>query len=431
MEKLALFGGKKVIEKEKEEMFQWPILTEEDDAAVLDVLHKRAMSGVEITMKFEKEMAAWLGVKYALGYCNGTSGILGALWACGVGAGDEVICPSMTYWASAGPVLTLGAAVNFADIKKDTMCIDPDDIEKRIGPRTKAIMVVHYGGYPCDMDKIIPIAKKHNLKIIEDASHAQGCLYHNQMCGTFGDVSVMSLMTAKSFAIGEAGMLFTNDRNIYERAMAYGFYERTGAHSEFFKANVMITDPKLKHYAGIPLGGFKHRMHQMSSAIGLVQLKSFAKRSAENDRAMKYFWSLLEDIKSIHPHMVKEEGCTMGGWYYPCGIFDYEQYGKGSLEKICKAINAEGVAMCEPCKNSALHLHPVFQDLDLFSTGKPTMISFTDRDVRQGKGACPVSEEISEFAFAVPWFKHLDKPEIEKYAQVFRKVFSQLVVILK
>ena len=145
--------------------------------------------------------------------------------------------------------------MNFAEIDPETLCIDPEDIEHRIGPRTKAIMVVHYGAHPCDMDRISEIAVKHGLKVIEDASHSQGSFYKGRPCGALSDVSVMSLMSAKSFAIGEAGMLFTNDRLIYERAISYGFYEKTGASSDFFTANNLLTDPELLKYSGVPVGG--------------------------------------------------------------------------------------------------------------------------------------------------------------------------------
>ncbi|MDD3820556.1 MAG: DegT/DnrJ/EryC1/StrS family aminotransferase, partial [Spirochaetales bacterium] len=126
MNKLAIHGGEPSIKTEPKELFLWPIITEEDEKAVLDVLHARTMSGTEITKQFEREMAAWLGVDYALGYCNGTAALLGAMYAAGIGAGDEIICPSMTYWASAAPALSLGAAVNFAEIEEESLCIDPD-----------------------------------------------------------------------------------------------------------------------------------------------------------------------------------------------------------------------------------------------------------------------------------------------------------------
>ncbi|MDD5598898.1 MAG: DegT/DnrJ/EryC1/StrS family aminotransferase, partial [Victivallaceae bacterium] len=127
MNRLALSGGKKSITENHEAMFHWPIVTAEDEAAVLDVLRRGTMSQTNITKEFEKEFAAWLGVKYALGYCNGTASLAAAMWACGVGMGDEIICPSMTYWASCTAALSLGASVNFCDIKADTLCIDPAD----------------------------------------------------------------------------------------------------------------------------------------------------------------------------------------------------------------------------------------------------------------------------------------------------------------
>lgn len=410
----------------------WPIVTPDDEEAVLSVLRDRSMSGTEITKKFEREMAAWLGVEYALGYCNGTAAIQGALWAAGLRAGDELICPSMTYWASAAPALSLGAAVNFAEIDPITLCVDPSDIERRIGPRTKAIMVVHYSAHPCDMDRIMPIARKHGLKVIEDASHAQGSLYKGRKCGSFGDVSVMSLMTAKSFAIGEAGMLFTSDRSIFERAVSFGFYERTGSGSEFFSPDNQISDPALARYAGIPQGGCKQRMHQMSSAVGRVQLRSYDDRIKEIDSAMAYFWDSLSGTPRLLPHRVPAgQGSTMGGWYYPLGLFDRGSYPKGTLAKVCAALRAEGVSAAATAKNGPLHLHPAFIDMDLFGLGKPTITAFAERDVRQGPGSLPHAEGIADRAFSVPWFKHFLKSEIDRYVAAFRKVFSRLDEIVE
>ena len=225
---LAVNGGKPVLELEPEDMFHWPIVTAEDEEAVCAVLRTGKMSGTDITKQFEKEYVAWTGAKYALATCNGTAALQEALWACGVCAGKEVIAPSMTYWASCACIITLGAEINFADIQADTLCIDPDDIEHRINERTTAIMVVHYGGYPADMDRINAIARKHGIKVIEDVSHAQGALYKRRMCGTLGDISATSLMGAKALAVGEGGMVLTNSRELYEKCMLFGHYERLG-----------------------------------------------------------------------------------------------------------------------------------------------------------------------------------------------------------
>ena len=147
-----------------EEMFHWPIVTAEDEEAVVAIMRAGIMSGTDVTRKFEKEFAAWLGTAYALGTCNGTAAIQEAFYACGVGPGTEVICPSMTYWASAAPAVSLGADVVFADIDPDTLCIDPEDIEHRITSRTRALIVVHYAGHPAEMDEICAICRKHGVK---------------------------------------------------------------------------------------------------------------------------------------------------------------------------------------------------------------------------------------------------------------------------
>ncbi|MGI2298117.1 DegT/DnrJ/EryC1/StrS family aminotransferase, partial [Paenibacillus sp. GXUN7292] len=195
---LALLGGTKTIKEEHVEMFKWPIITEEDETAALAVIRSGAMSGTDITKQFEKEFAQWLDMQYALGFNNGTSSLLAAMYGCKVGMGDEIICPSVTYWASALPAYALGATVVFAEIDPTTLCLDPNDIEHRITERTKAIVVVHYLGHPADMDAIMAIAQKHNIKVIEDVSHAMGGYYKGQRVGTIGDVGAMSLMSGKS-----------------------------------------------------------------------------------------------------------------------------------------------------------------------------------------------------------------------------------------
>jgi len=425
-EPLALEGGPRTVTSDPGDIFRWPIVTEEDEAAVLEVLRRGAMSGTDVTKQFEAEFARWMGMDYALAYPNGTEALRAAMWAVGVGVGDEIICPSMTYWASAAPALSLGAAVNFADIEPDTLCIDPNDIEHRICPRTKAIVVVHYAGHPADMDPILDIARRHGVPVIEDVSHAQGALYKGRKCGTMGDIAAMSLMSGKSFAIGEGGMMVTNDRRLYERCIAYGHYERTGVRTNYNPADPQVTDDSLKAFAGVPIGGFKHRMHQLSSAMGRVQLRYYDARIAEIQRAMNRFWDLLEGIPGVHPHRPpKGSGSTMGGWYHARGLYRAEELGGLPAARFCEAVRAEGVSMCYPGANFPLHTHNVFHWGDALNAGKPTMIAFTERDVRQGPGTLPVAESIGEIVIGVPWFKH-DRPEIiAEYAAAYRKVALQ------
>lgn len=419
---LAMNGGSRTVTLEQDDAFKWPIVTSEDEAAVVQVLRDGTMSGSDITRQFEREFADWMGMELGLGYCNGTAALLGAMWACGVGAGDEIICPSMTYWASAAPALQLGAAVHFADIDPTTLCIDPDDIEHRIGPKTKAIVVVHYAGHPCDMDRILPIAKKHGVKVIEDVSHAQGTLYKGRMVGTFGDIASMSLMSGKSFATGEAGIMVTNDRLLYERCIAFGFYERTGVRTAWNAADAQVTNEDLLEFAGAPLGGVKHRMNQTCSAMGRVQLKYYPERIAEIQSAMNRFWDLLDGVPGLKAHRPPSgSGSTMGGWYSARGLYRAEELGGLPIETFCEAVIAEG-SITGAGSNRPLHLHPLFHTADIFRMGKPTMIAFGQRDVRQGEGSLPVSEASVHTTCAVPWFRK-DRPElIEQHAAAFRKV---------
>jgi dTDP-4-amino-4,6-dideoxygalactose transaminase len=420
---LALLGGPKAVTADPEDMFTWPIITREDEEAALDVLRRGAMSGTDVTKQFEDDFKAWLGVDYALAFNNGTASLQAAMFGCGVGVGDEVICPSITYWASGLPALSLGATVVFADIDPVTLCLDPNDIEHRISDRTKAIVVVHYFGYPADMDPIMAIARKYGIKVIEDVSHAHGGVYKGQKLGTIGHVGAMSLMSGKALAVGEGGMLVTNDREIYERALAFGHYERYGQH---------IRTESLRPYIGLPLGGYKYRMHQVSSAVGRVQLKHYDARHAEIAKAMNYFWDLLEGVPGLRAHRPeKGSGSMNGGWYAARGRYIPEELGGLSVTRFCEAVRAERVADCYPGCNLPLHRHPLFREADVYGHGRPTRIAHAFRDVRALDAHLPVSETIAAKLYTVPWFKHYRPEIIEQYAAAYRKVAENAHKLLK
>ena len=428
MSKLAINGGTPEFQPQElgnnNPALRWPVYTQEDEDAVLDVMRNRKMSGTDITKKFEQAYAEYVGAEHVLGYCSGTASLHAAMWACGVGAGDEVIAPSLTYWATCTAALSLGAAVNFADIDPVTLCLDPKDIEHRICERTKAIIVVHYMGYPADMDAIMQIARKHNVKVIEDASHAHGCLYKNQMTGTIGDIAGQSMMTGKSFALGEAGVVITNNRNLYERCISYGHYERTGVANNFNSSARYITDPELIKFAGIPLGGRKDRMNQWCSALGLVQLKYFAERIEGIEEAMQYLADEMDKLPGLKVHRPQRgSGTTKGAWYSSCCHYAPEELDGLPVEKFIAAMQAENVAI-GGLGNFPLHLHNVFNEADLFNQGKPTALAFGQRDVRQGKGALPVSEITPSRIFRYSRFTKLDKDLIGRFVNTIKQVID-------
>ena len=416
MSQLALLGGPKAVQSDPGDTFRWPIITPEVEEAVLEVLRAGKMSGIDVTKEFEKEYAAWQGVQYALAHNNGTAALHAAMFGVGIGKGDEIICPSITYWASCLPVFSLGGTVVFADIDPETLNIDPNDIERRITERTKAILVVHYQGYPADMDRIMAIARRHRLAVIEDGSHAHGALYKGRMVGSIGDVSAFSLMSGKSLACGEGGILLTNDRRIYERAMIFGHYERAAD----------ITLPDLAEGVGLPWGGYKYRMHQLTSAVGRVQLRNYPAQMAEIDEAMNHFWDLLEGLPGIRAHRPpKGSGLTMGGWYMPSGLYHPEELSGLSLYRFCQAVSAEG-SICVPGCNKALHLHPLLNTVDVYGQDRPTRLANLPDgvDIRQPPGSLPIAEGIQERVFGVPWFKRFRPKVIEEHAAAFRKVIE-------
>lgn len=421
MSELALLGGPQAVQGDPGDLFAWPIVTPEIEEAVLDVLRAGAMSGTGVTRELEREYAAWHGVGYALAHSSGTAALQGAMYGVGVGVGDEIICPSITYWASCLPVYALGGTVVFCDIDPETLCIDPDDVEHRITERTVAIVAVHYAAHPADMDRLLDIARRHDVALIEDPSHAHGALYKGRLVGTMGDVAGFSLMSGKSLACGEGGIMITGDQRIYERALAFGHYAR---HRD-------ITLDDLAAAAGLPWGGYKYRMHQLTSAMARVQLAHYAEEMAEIDRAMNLFWDLLDGVPGLGDHRPTTENTTKGGWYAPHGLYRAEELGGLSITRFCLAVAAEGVP-CSPGCNKALHLHPVFNTLDIYGHGRPTRIANLPEgvDVRQPPGSLPVSEGVQHRVFTIPWFKRYHPELIEQYAAAYRKVAEGFEALL-
>jgi len=423
MSKLALLGGEKTIKVDTpREMFDWPIINKGMEDAAVKVIRDRMASGVGLSKEFERGFADWHGVKYGLAHVNGTAVIQAAFYALGVGVGDEIICPSITYWASCISAMSLGASIVFADIDPDTLCIDPVDIEKRITKRTKVIVVVHYMSMPADMDRIMALAKKYDIKVLEDVSHAHGALYKGKMVGTFGDAACFSLMTGKSFSIGEGGMLLTDNRDVYERALLWGHY---GRHNE-------IENEELKEISGLPHGGCKNRLNQMASAIGIEQLKKYPGEMKEIDKAMNYFLDQLEGLPGIRTHRpAPDSGTTKGGWYACRGLYRPEELGGLSARRFCEAVTAEG-ALTSPGCNKALHTHPLFNSVDVYHCGTPTnLANLPDGvDVRLNDNDLPVSAAIHGRAFSLPWFKHFKPEIIDQYAAAFRKVIENYEELL-
>jgi perosamine synthetase len=206
--------------------------------------------------KFEEKFADKTQVKYAASVSNGTVALHVALLALGIGAGDEVIVPTLTYVASVNAISYTGARPIFADSLRDTWQIDPSEIEKKITVNTKAILVVHLYGHPCDMDRIMSIAKRHNLFVVEDCAEAFGSLYKNIPVGGIGHIATFSFFGNKTITTGEGGMVITNDKELYRRTM-------------HLKGQGLAFNRQYWH----DVVGYNYRMTNICAAIGLAQLE--------------------------------------------------------------------------------------------------------------------------------------------------------------
>ncbi len=244
-----------------------PDITDSEIKAVSDVLKTGHLSTGPIVTEFENEIAKYLGDSlYAVALNSCTAGLYLALLACGIGEGSEVIVPTWTFAATAHVVLWAVARPVLCDIQDSSLNIDIEKIESLINSKTKAIIPVHFAGYPCEMDKIIDIAKKHNLVIIEDAAHAIGSRYKDKKIGNFGDVTVFSFYATKNLTCGEGGMAVSKNKKIIERIRKVSYF---GINKQAFNRYTQKGD----WYYEIEEIGYKYNMDSIHAAIGLVQLR--------------------------------------------------------------------------------------------------------------------------------------------------------------
>ena len=245
--------------------------------------------------RLEKEVAKKFGTKYALAVNSGTSALIASLIACGIGPGDEVIVPGYTFFASASAVVVAKSIPVIAEID-ETLTIDPDDIEKKITSQTKAIIPVHMRGLPCNMDRIMEIAKKNNLKVIEDCAQADGGSYKGKYLGSFGDTGCFSFDFFKIIATGEGGMIITDDEKIYIRAQSWHDTAACWRPNRYEKERI----------PGELFCGENYRMSQIEGAIGLVQLRKLDSYLNSLRKNKKILLEELNGMKGLRPSPIND-----------------------------------------------------------------------------------------------------------------------------
>ena len=255
----------------------------DEQAAVLDVIRRRWLTMGAVTQEFEAAFARFTGARHALAVSNATEALHLACLALGIGPGDEVIVPSLTFVATANAVLYANAEVRFADITgPGDLNISPEDIERQITPRTRAIIVVHYGGYPCPMPEILDIAGRHGLAVIEDAAHAPGATLDGRSLGTWGDVGCFSFFSNKNLATGEGGMVVTNRAEIAEKIKLLRSHGMTTLTWDRHRGHASTYD--------VVELGYNYRIDEIRSALGLVQLGKLSQGNARRRALTGRYW---------------------------------------------------------------------------------------------------------------------------------------------
>ena len=258
-----------------------------EEEAVINVLRSKWLTMGAVTQEFEAAFAARMNSKHAFAVSNATEALHLACLALGIGPGDEVITPSLSFVATSNAVLYTGAEVCFADINGlDDLTISPEDIRSKITPRTKAIIVMHYGGYPCRLPEILEIAREHHLAVIEDAAHCPGASLDGQCLGTWGEIGCFSFFSNKNLSTGEGGMLLTQRDDLAEKI-------------KYMRSHGMTTLTYDRHkghaysYDVVELG-YNYRIDEMRAALGKVQLAKLDENNHLRETWTHLYWQLLD-----------------------------------------------------------------------------------------------------------------------------------------
>jgi dTDP-4-amino-4,6-dideoxygalactose transaminase len=395
---LAINGGKKTVGRS----FTWPVFDNADVQAVTEVAQSGQWGNPDcggLVQKFENEFAAFCGSKYAIACVNGSVSLRLALIACGVRPGDEVIVPPYSFIATASVVIEANCVPVFVDIDPDTYNIDPAEIERAITKRTRAIIPVHFAGQSCDMDRIMTIASKHNLFVIEDAAHAHGGEYKGKKLGTIGHAGSFSFQSSKNLNSGEGGLVVTNDEKLYDMMNSLRNVGRVKGGQWYEHHNA----------------GCNYRITQFQAALLSSQLKRLDGQTKLRDHNGKYLIELLKSIDGITP-LTRGHGETLHTYHIFIFKYDKSKFNGLSKKEFAEALAAEGVPsfMGYP---KPLYEQPLFQQRNFMCYAIP-------EDVDYSTVHCPVAEKAC-YEEAVWILQHAmlgSKEDMEQFAEAIRKI---------
>ncbi len=360
-----------------------PSLGKEELESVRKVFRTCWLGMGSFVYEFEKKIQEYLGVKYAIAVNTGTTAIHLALASIGIKAGDEVVVPSLTFAGSIQPIVALGARPVFCEIEPDTLNIDLEDARKRITKKTRAIIVVHYGGMACDMDKALKIGKRYKIRIVEDAAHAFGSFYNGRKIDSFGDVACFSFDPIKNLTCGEGGCVTTSSARLAEilrRKRLLGISKDTWARYK----------NKKSWFYEVVTEGYRYHMSNVNAAIGLAQFKKAEKFIQKKKRIVRDYDNFFKSINGIE--LLKRN-------YRETAPFNYTIRIKANRDKFIKYMQDNGVSV--GVNYIPNHIQPFFR--------------------RFKAKRLPVTEKVWKEIVSLPLYSDMTVKETEKVKNLVKK----------
>jgi 8-amino-3,8-dideoxy-alpha-D-manno-octulosonate transaminase len=327
--------------------------------------------------KFEQEFGAYMGTRYVLGLTSGTASLHVGLVALGVGPGDEVILPTWTWHSCYTAILMTGALPVFAEVD-ESFTMDPDDLARKITPQTKVVMPVHLMGSPADMDRIMPLARSHGLKVLEDVAQSAGAKYKGKRLGSIGDAGIYSFQVHKLITAGEGGAVVTSDPQIYERATRF---HDLGMLRPYHQK--ILGTPAMPYFVGV-----NYRMNEMTGAVMRGQLRKLDNILARHQRNARYVKDAIRSLPGIKlRHTHDAEGET--GWTVDLLLPD-----RKTRDRFITAMSAENVPMTLPTAATPLPPSPYIENKCVPHPAWPTFNSPRGKAIQYGAQSCPRTMDI-------------------------------------
>jgi perosamine synthetase len=358
-------------------------MDEDDIAAVVDVLRSDWLTTGPKVAEFEQAFAQFTGAREAVAVSNGTAALHAAMYAIGIGSGDEVLVPAMTFAASANCVVYQGGTPVFVDVDPHTLLIDPEQAQAKITPRTKAIIVVDYAGQPCDYDQLRAIADQHDLWLVADACHALGGNYKGRPVGSLADLSTFSLHPVKPITSGEGGMVTTDDLSLARRMRIFRNHGITSDHRQRDQQGSWF-------YEMVDLG-YNYRLTDFQCALGLSQLRKLPGWVARRREIAYRYDAAFAGMTAVQPLAVRPDVVHA----YHLYMVRVQSHEVGlSRDQVFAALRAEGIGV--NVHYIPVHLHPFYRQR--FGTGP---------------GLCPTAEAAYGQLITLPVFPAMSDADVD------------------